>query len=115
MLAIVFSLFSSIRHGFQTRAALQAEILALRHQLFVIQRSAHSRKLRLNRGDRFLWVWLSRLWSGWRSAYERSRTHLSLGKDAPVSRPIQSVEEGRIVAIPQVGGCIIATNALPPD
>jgi putative transposase len=68
MLAIVFSLFSSIRHGFQTRAALQAEILALRHQLLVIQRSAHSRKLRLNRGDRFLWVWLSRLWSGWRSA-----------------------------------------------
>ncbi len=68
MLAIAFSLFSSIRHGFQTRAALQAEIRALRHQLLVIQRSTRSRKLRLNCGERLLGVWLSRLWSGWRSA-----------------------------------------------
>jgi putative transposase len=34
--------------------------------------------------------------------YHRSRTHLSLNKDAPVTRPVQPV--GRIVAIPQVGG-----------
>ena len=36
--------------------------------------------------------------------YEHSRTHLSLAKDAPVVRPIQPVEMGPIVAIPQVGG-----------
>lgn len=36
--------------------------------------------------------------------YERSRTHLSLGKDAPISRPIQPAVLGRIVDIPQVGG-----------
>ena len=36
--------------------------------------------------------------------YERSRTHLSLGKDAPISRPIQPEAMGRIVEIPQVGG-----------
>jgi len=36
--------------------------------------------------------------------YESSRTHLSLGKDAPVGRPIQPVEVGRIVEISQVGG-----------
>ena len=40
--------------------------------------------------------------------YERTRTHLSLGKDAPVSRPVQQVGKGigkgRIVEIPQVGG-----------
>jgi putative transposase len=36
--------------------------------------------------------------------YERSRTHLSLDKDSPISRPIQSVAAGRVVEIPQVGG-----------
>jgi transposase InsO family protein len=36
--------------------------------------------------------------------YERSRTHLSLGKDAPISRPIQPQAMGRIGEIPQVGG-----------
>jgi hypothetical protein len=36
--------------------------------------------------------------------YERSRTHLSLGKDSPITRPIQPVATGRIVAISQVGG-----------
>ena len=36
--------------------------------------------------------------------YERSRTHLSLAKDAPVARPVQSAEGGEVVAIPQVGG-----------
>jgi hypothetical protein len=35
--------------------------------------------------------------------YERSRTHLSLNKDAPISRPI-APGAGRVVAIPQVGG-----------
>ena len=36
--------------------------------------------------------------------YERSRTHLSLAKDAPISRPIQPATTGRVVEIPQVGG-----------
>ena len=35
---------------------------------------------------------------------ERTRTHLSLGKDAPVSRPVQATKGGRIMEIPQVGG-----------
>jgi hypothetical protein len=35
--------------------------------------------------------------------YERSRTHLSLNKDAPIPRPI-AAPDGRVVAIPQVGG-----------
>src|SRR6266480_705271 len=53
---------------YATRAALQAEILALRHQLLVIQRSSRGHRLRWSRADRFLWVWLARLWSGWRWA-----------------------------------------------
>jgi len=36
--------------------------------------------------------------------YEHSRTHLSLGKDAPLERAIQPPWTGPIVAIPQVGG-----------
>jgi putative transposase len=36
--------------------------------------------------------------------YHRSRTHLSLGKDSPEPRSIQSAEMGRVVAVPQVGG-----------
>ena len=34
----------------------------------------------------------------------RSRTHLALDKDAPVSRPITDPTKGAIVAIPQLGG-----------
>ena len=36
--------------------------------------------------------------------YERSRTHLSLAKDAPVTRPVHPADGGTVVAIPQVGG-----------
>ena len=36
--------------------------------------------------------------------YHQSRTHLSLEKDAPESRPVQPPEVGRVVAVPQVGG-----------
>src|SRR5580704_13242192 len=64
MLTLLFSL----RDCFRARAFLQAEILALRHQLLVLQRSSRSHRLRLRLSDRILWVWLSRLWSEWRSA-----------------------------------------------
>src|SRR5437588_4865455 len=67
MLTIILSLFSSTRQAFQTRAALQTEILALRHQLLVLQRTSRGHRRRLSCADRFLWVW-ARLWSGWRSA-----------------------------------------------
>jgi transposase InsO family protein len=68
MFAIIFSLFRSIRQGLRQRAALHAEILALRHQLLVLQRSNRSRKIRFGSADRLLWAWLSQLWNGWRSA-----------------------------------------------
>jgi putative transposase len=47
------------------RAALVAENLALRQQLAVLQVSMKRPKFR--KRDRVFWVWLSRLWSGWRS------------------------------------------------
>lgn len=66
MRSLFFSLFVILRSSFQTRAALQVEVLALRHQINVLRRSLGGR-VRVNRADRLLWVWLSRLWSGWRS------------------------------------------------
>jgi hypothetical protein len=35
--------------------------------------------------------------------YQRSRTHLSLQKDAPIPRLIVGPDAGRVVTIPQVG------------
>ena len=64
MLTLLFCL----RDCFRPRFLLQAEILALRHQLLVLQRSSRGHKLRLGCTDRVLWVWLSRLWDDWRSS-----------------------------------------------
>ena len=36
--------------------------------------------------------------------YMRSRTHLALGKDTPLTRPVSTPSAGRIVATPEVGG-----------
>lgn len=47
---------------------------------------------------------LRRILKSYFEYYERTRTHLSLSKDAPVSRPIQTADQGRIAKVPQVGG-----------
>lgn len=58
--------FASLRASLRRRAALQIEILALRHQLGILQRSVKRPKLTAT--DRFLWAWLSTVWADWRSA-----------------------------------------------
>jgi hypothetical protein len=62
------SLFSSLLDSLRSHAALQAEILALRHQFLVLQRANRKHRLRMRALDRVFWVWLSCVWSGWRSA-----------------------------------------------
>jgi hypothetical protein len=52
--------------GFKSRAALQVENLALRHQLGVLHRSV--KRPRLTAPDRLLWSWLCGAWGNWRSA-----------------------------------------------
>jgi hypothetical protein len=52
----MFGLLSCLRDWFRSRSTLQAEILALRHQLLVLQRTNRGRKLRLGVADRILWV-----------------------------------------------------------
>ena len=62
----LMAVLAAARDGLRTRAALQIEVLALRHQLKVLQRSV--KRPRLTAADRFLWARLSRYWTGWRSA-----------------------------------------------
>jgi len=56
-----------LRGVVRSRVALRLEVLALCHQLQVLQRS-RPRRVRLANADRWLWAWLSRSWSGWRTA-----------------------------------------------
>lgn len=63
-LSLLLAACSSI---LKSRAALQLENLALRHQIGVLQRSAKKRPF-LQTADRLLWVWLSRTWTDWRSS-----------------------------------------------
>ena len=51
---------------FRTRRELAVELLALRHQLGVLQRSV--KRPRLSNADRGLWVLLSSRWTGWSDA-----------------------------------------------
>jgi transposase InsO family protein len=62
----VFSaLLASLLASFRSRAGLQLEILALRHQLGALHRSVKRPKLTV--ADRLFWASLSKVWSHWRS------------------------------------------------
>jgi hypothetical protein len=62
----------------RSRADLELENLALRHQIGVLKRSAGTRP-RLTSADRLLWVCLSRLWRDWRSTLSIVRPETVLG------------------------------------
>jgi len=63
---LVVGVWTFLRAVLVGSAATALENLALRHPLRVLQRSG--RRPRLARRDRLLWVWLSRVWAGWRSS-----------------------------------------------
>jgi len=67
MMSVFLSLLLALRGSVRSHAALQLEVLALQHQLQVLQRT-RPRRVRLATADRWLWVWLSRTWTGWRTA-----------------------------------------------
>src|SRR6202158_5510309 len=67
MMSVLVSLLLTFRTWARSRAALQLEVLALRHQLQVLQRT-RPRRLRLAKADRWLWVVLLRVWTEWRTA-----------------------------------------------
>ena len=64
---VLLVLVGALSSWFRTRAALQLENRALRHQIGVLQRSVKKRP-RLTAADRILWAWLCGVWSDWRSA-----------------------------------------------
>jgi hypothetical protein len=65
--SVVVSVLNSLRLLVRSRAALHLEIIALRHQLAIANRSRRPR-LRFSTVDRLLWAWLSHRWDGWRAA-----------------------------------------------
>ena len=67
MLTVLRLLLGSLVAFAASRAELAAEILALRHQLAVLERSSPAR-LPLTCWDRALWAFLLRHWSGWKDS-----------------------------------------------
>jgi hypothetical protein len=61
MLALISTLFSWLACRICSRAELELELIALRHQVAVLNRQRLGR-LRLCSIDRLLWAWLYRLW-----------------------------------------------------
>ncbi len=54
MFSVLFSILQAVRVSMRSRAVLQLEILALRHQLQVLQRSQRPR-VQLTPADRLVW------------------------------------------------------------
>lgn len=67
MYPVLTSVLAGVFSAFRTRASLQFEILALRHQLAILQRTK-KRRVPLRAVDRLLWVAVYRLWPEWRKA-----------------------------------------------
>ena len=67
MLTTLMTLLATLSSIVRSRAALELENLALRHQIGVLRRTA-AKRLKLTSADRLLWICLSRLWRGWRAA-----------------------------------------------
>ena len=69
-MAVLFvALLASLRATIRCRVELAAEILALRHQLAVLQRTT-SKRPRIRTIDRLLWILLSSVWPNWRQAVQ---------------------------------------------
>jgi hypothetical protein len=65
MTSTLLAFLSALRACVRSRVELQLELLALRQQVHILERSRRTR-LRLSPADRVFWVWLSRVWAGWR-------------------------------------------------
>ena len=67
MLIFLTTLVAILSSILRSRAVIELENLALRHQIGVLQRAAAKRP-KLTSADLLLWICLSRLWRDWRSA-----------------------------------------------
>ena len=64
-MCILMGIFLFLRGLLADRGRLAAENLALRQQVAILKRT--NPRPRLRPRDRIFWVWLSNLWTGWRS------------------------------------------------
>src|SRR5207249_10994338 len=67
MTDVLLTLLRSLSSIVKTRAALQIEIVALRHQVNVLRRSVPNRPRR-RPSDGLFWTWLSHVWPDCRAA-----------------------------------------------
>jgi hypothetical protein len=91
---VVCVLFVFLAACFRSRCSMQLEILALRHQLAVYQRSVP--RPRIQPTDRLLWSWLACLWSGWPAvlAFVQPRTVRGLATET-VPGALEAIEPTR--------------------
>jgi hypothetical protein len=67
MLSVLSPFLFTLSSVFPSRAALQVEILAPRHQIGVLRHSGKKRA-KLTVMDRVFWAWLSEIWADWQSS-----------------------------------------------
>jgi hypothetical protein len=58
---------------------------------------------------------LRRILTAYFAYYQRTRTHLALGEDAPDGRSIEPPEVDPVLSIHEVGGCTTATSGARPE
>src|SRR6266511_6470006 len=61
MITILSTVVSILAFRLRSRASLELELIALRHEVTVLRRQ-HPGRIRLFSTDRLLWVWLYRVW-----------------------------------------------------
>ena len=61
MITFLSAIVSFLSFRIRSRAALELEVIALRHQLGVLNRRRRGR-VRFFFADRLLWIWLCRIW-----------------------------------------------------
>ncbi len=110
MLTAVRLVFASLVAFIGPRAALAAEILALRHQLGVLERSSPPR-LPLTCWDRALWAFLIRHWSGWKDSLVLVKPETVIRLAPPRVPPLLAPE---VFGWPPDGACRDPASH-PPD
>jgi len=85
MIGLLCFVVAVLASPFKSKIRLEAENATLRHQLVVLRRKLKGRA-RLTNNDRWFFVQLYRWFP---SIYNGFRTHRSLNKDTPNSRPVQ--------------------------
>jgi hypothetical protein len=93
---IIKTIYLVIRAFLLSRLSLAPESLALRQQVAVYEYTIKHPKMRTC--DRVFGVWLSRLWSNWRSLLA------IVQPETVIPREVGPASRGKVISISQVGG-----------